>query len=242
MPDDFLELGDGEKKDELILGKFKTPEDLAKAYSELEGKFTQTSQESAATKKTVEELQAKIQTISTQAPIKPEENDDDYQQIFVDPKGAIEKIIEKSNAPFKDALFEMGKQAFKAATPDFEKYEARINEIVATMPNLKTQPGIVGQLYKMVRGLDFDPAAYEKEVREKLKKETQDKVDGALEEGGASELPGGGSKKATLSEEEKRTARKFNPNMAPEEAYKRYVTLRDKPLSSGVKRAKGESK
>ena len=37
MPDDFLELGDGEKKDELILGKFKTPEDLAKAYSELEG-------------------------------------------------------------------------------------------------------------------------------------------------------------------------------------------------------------
>jgi len=223
---DFLDLeGKEEKKEELILGKFKTSNELEKAYSELESKFTQTAQEAAATKKTVEELQAKIQTVQVEA--RPEEEDDE-NLIFTNPKLAIEKAVQKAIEPFVRGSAESNIENFCSLHPEFEPYKEKVKEFVKQNPNAAKQPGEIGQLFKAVRGLEFDPVAFEKEVREKLKKESQDKVNGSLAEGDAGGLPENNSKKITLSEEEKRVARKFNPGLSPEKAYERYVGLKTK--------------
>lgn len=206
---------------ELILGRFKTPEDVVQAYSSLEPKLTQMGQENSELRRQLQELQTK-QTVPPVA-----NTDEDINDLFFqEPAKAVEKIISKALDPLISSNFAREKEAYRS-NPDFVKHEAEIDAIVSQMPNLKTQPGIVGQLFKMVKGLHFDETEYEKQVREKVQAEIAGKVGGSLESGTPPGLPVT-HKTVELTADEKRVARRFNPELEPEEAYKKYAAKKAK--------------
>jgi len=66
------------KGQELILGRFKTQDDLTHAYRELETKFTQTAQAKSAAERQVQELATRLNT----PPPAPPEKEKDYNQLF----------------------------------------------------------------------------------------------------------------------------------------------------------------
>ncbi len=223
MPDneDFLNLDDKNKDGELLLGKFKTPEELAKAYTELEGEFTRRSTENAELKRINEQRQ--------QMPvIQQQPTQDDEINFFENPAAAIEKVVGKMVSPLIEAGYHQQKESYRTGNPDFAKYEAEIDQIITQMPHLKTQPNIVGQLFKMVKGLHYDEKAEETRLTAKIKAELAGKQEGALEGGGASDLAKPRDGEITLSAEEQRVARKFNPGLPAKEAYKRYHDLKVK--------------
>ena len=207
---------------DLILGRFKTPEDVTKAYSELEPKFTQASQEAAELRRQLQELQARqVQ------PVTPQTEEPDINDLFFqEPAKAVEQIVKKALDPLITSNFSREKEAYRS-DPDFAKHEAEIDAIVSQMPNLKTQPGIVGQLFKMVKGLHFDEKEYEQQIRGKVQAEIAGKVGSSLEGGIPPNLPSN-AKTVELTAEEKRVARRFNPGLEPEMAYKKYAEKKAK--------------
>ena len=227
MGDEFLDLDDkGEKKEDLILGKFKTPEEAYKAYENLEPEFTKKSQELADTKRALEELQTRVTATPAPTPAPSEEENLD-QLFFTDPAQAMNKVVQKQLQPLLDAQFETSMTAYRTSDPVFKKYENEIRIIVQNAPHIKTQPGIVEQLYKMVKGLHIED--FEAELREKIRAEMAGKVEGALEGGGAGHVDGGkGEQQIKLTDDEKAVARKFNSNLSPEEAYKKYAAKKAK--------------
>ena len=224
MPDDdFLELDDkkGGEGEQLLLGKFKTPEDLAKSYTELERELTSKSQALAEKERLLQQQQ---QLPVIQQPVVEDED----SNFFESPTKSIEKVVGKMMSPLLDSQYYQQKEAYRTGNADFSKFEAEIDQIVTNMPHLKTQPNIVGQLYKMVRGLHFDEKEYETRITEKVRAELAGKVEGSLEGGGA---VGTGTKKEkaiTLTKDEMRVARRFNPGLTAEEAYKKYADKKSK--------------
>ena len=228
--DDFLNLDpederlrkEKEEKDKMILGKFKTAEDLTKAYSDLEADHTKRAQELADAKREAEEAKAKLAALPAPVvqPAKGEEEDLNTM-FFTEPAVAVEKVIKKFIEPLYSNVYAQEKAALKS-DPEFATYEAEIDTIVNNMPQLKTQPGIVNQLFKMVKGLHFDPVKFEADVREKIKTESDDKTKTGLEGGSPPGLPNRDTKVVQLSDEEKLVAHRFHPELPLEEAYKKY--------------------
>ncbi len=204
----------------LILGKFKTQEDLTKSYSELEASFTRMSQELAENKRAMVELQ-------TRQPVRPEEEEQDVDDLFFrEPAKATEKVIKSAIGPIYNFLYEQQKEKFRD-DPDFVKYESEIDTLINMQPGLKMQPGIIGQVLKMVKGLHFDPADFKRKVLEEHQASNREKTEGGLE--GAS-APGDIGKKTEikLTSDEQRVAVRFNPGLSKEEAYKKYAEKKAK--------------
>jgi len=222
MADEANPASNSEQPEELILGRFKTADDLASAYKELEGEFTRKSQ-------TLSEKERMLTELQTTPPYRQEpgeDEDDDDQLFFKEPAKAIEKVVRKIVDPLFTSTYNHQKEAFKS-DPDFLKYENEIDNIITQFPKLKTQPNIVGQIFKMVKGLYFDPVEFESKVREKLKTEHHEKVAGGLE--GSTPSEGlSGTTPTNLTDDEKRVAIRFNPGITKEEAYKKYAEKRVK--------------
>jgi hypothetical protein len=206
---------------ELILGRFKTPDELANAYRELEGKFTQTAQEKAEYERSLQELKVRQQFAipQQQAPTQPQA--DDNELFWKSPVEVINRVVMKAFEPLATNQYEAQKERFRS-DPDFVRYESQIDAISQQYPQLKTTPGIVGNLYKMVRGLNFDEAEFERRVREKVAAEQRAKVQGSVEGGGASR-EAGQEPRIRLTEDEKRIAIKYYPELSTEDAIKRYA-------------------
>lgn len=163
------------------------------------------------------EVQRRTQELTKQ-PKAPEA--DASEQFWQDPTGSIEKIISKRFEPLIQGQYESQKASMRT-DPEFLKYEPHIDQIVNMYPNLKEQSGIVPQLYKMVKGLFFDEADFERRVREKIKMESVNKMGASLESGGAP--PNTPAIKYELTPDEKKVALKFHQGIAPDEAYKKYA-------------------
>ena len=225
---EFLNLEQSDNSDsseKLILGKFKEQSELEKAYTELETKLTSSGQELGELKRVVGELQTRVVTQQTVVPQEEEEEDED-QEYFKSPAKAVRKLIEQALEPIATATFVQQKDSLRS-DPLFVKYEAEIDTIVNQIPSLKKQPGVVGQLFKMVKGMHYDPAEEEKRIRGLIKDEQDGKVAGSLEGGSSGGIQKVG-KQADLTSDEKRIAVRFNPGIPADEAYKKYAEKKAK--------------
>lgn len=210
---------------ELILGRFKTNDDLAKSYQELERKMTQEAQTRAALERQLQEQALRDQARTATTP-PPETN---YDELFWQrPTEVIGKVVERFLSPFEEDRYQMQKTRF-VQDPDFRKYEPQIDQMMSMQPELKRQPGSVEKMYRVLKALDFDQGQLEQQIRAKIAAEQQNKLGGAVE--GASPTPSATPTAVQLSEEEARTAVKFFPELTPQEAYKRYA---DNKVKFGV--------
>jgi hypothetical protein len=198
--------------------RFKSVEDQATAYKEAEKKMTQESQKRADLERQNQELLARQQQQATQAAPPPPPN---YNELFwQNPAEVIERLVERQVAPFIEDRYELQKQKY-VSDPNFNKYSVQIDQMVQFQPGLKQQPGIVDKLYRVVRAMEFNPdeerKRIEAEVTARLEGKTAGLVEGAgTPTGAAPTLP------VVLSEDEKRTALKFHPELTPDAAYKLY--------------------
>lgn len=214
------EVRKAEEGQQLILGRFKSQDELAHSYREIEKAFTQNQQLLAETNRQINELRNAE---------KKEEPAQNLNELFwQDPVGTLQKVVEqtvgKRIEPLYQDTYESQKENMRTRDPEFVNYERYVDQIVTKFPDLKTERGIVPNLYKMVKGLYFDESAYEKRVREKIETERSNKVAGSIEAGGASNNLSIAN--INLTQEEKATAVKFYRGVTPEEAYKKYATAK----------------
>jgi len=88
-----------DKKDDLDLGQFKTPQDMLKSYKEIQGAFTRTTQELKEIKEQNEKLkeQADISQYRPPQNYSNADNNIDFDELIVqDPRKAIESVNESS--------------------------------------------------------------------------------------------------------------------------------------------------
>lgn len=211
---------------ELILGRFKTQDELVKAYQEAEKAMTQALQDKAVYERQFQELQN--MQINQQPVQQPQE--DDNELFWKSPVEVINRVVARSVEPLSKTYFEMQKEKFRS-DPEFQKYESQIDFIASQYPNLKTQPNIIGQLYKMVKGLNFNEDEYKNRVREEVKNEMLNKNLGSIEGGSAAPYPTGNIPiKIELSDDEKQVAEKFYmpDGFSREDAYKKYAEAKVK--------------
>ncbi len=218
-----------EPKPEVILDpRFKTIEDQAKAYKEAETKMQHESQKRAELERQNQELQTRLSQHGTpSAPAAPAPEEDLDELYWKSPSKVMQRIIEKQIEPFFEDRYEMQKQKY-ASDPVFQRYAPQIDQMIKAQPELKQRPGIVDQMYKVVRALEFDPEAERKRIEAEVTQRLSNKQTGSLEGAGA---PAGATPSTPgneLSDDEKRVAIKFNPDLAPAEAYKKYATAKTK--------------
>lgn len=202
---------------ELILGRFKSQDELAKAYQEAEAKMTQEAQKRAEYERRLQELEAVRQQ---QTP--PPQEEDINELFWREPARAVEKVFAKMVDPLVEDRYEATKANLRANDPDFAMYEANLDTLVRQKPELRTARGGVEQAYKMVKGFMFDPVSYERKLREKWEAERSGKIGGSLE--GASHTPPiGSTTQVSLSDEEKKVAIRFYDDVPPEQAIAKYA-------------------
>jgi hypothetical protein len=220
-------VGSNTSGEQLILGRFKTPDDLAKAYQEAETKMTQEAQKRAELERQNQELQVRIQQNPPQQQ-QQQAAEVNYDELFWQkPTEVINTMIRRNMEPFTMTYWEQQKSAFRQ-DPNFVKLEPQIDAIASQYPDVKTKPGSVEQLYKMVQGLTFDPVAYENQIREKIKKEEEQKRTG-LVEGAQGRETFTANTEVQLTEEEKHVARNMYAAFGvtdPNEAYKKYAAAK----------------
>ena len=162
--------------------------------------------------------------------VTPPPVEEDLNELYwKEPAKVMEKLIGKYVEPFVEDRYELQKGKY-AADPEFRKYAPKIDEMVKMQPQLKQQPGIVDKLYKVVRAMEFDPEAERQRIRQEEVAKLQTKQ-GSLVEGAGS--PGAGpapTPTIDLTDDEKKTAEKFNPGINPQEAHKKYAEKKAKWL------------
>lgn len=215
--------GSEPKPQELILGRFKTPDELVKAYQELEADYTRKGQALTERERMLQELQSRVAIPQIQ-----QQGDvvDDNELFWQKPMEVINRIVSKTIEPLTTTYYQTQKDKFRN-DPEFQKLESQIDAITSMYPNLKTQPDIVPQLYKMVKGLNFDEGDYERKIREKIKAESEGKIAGTVEGVGTGSQVKETENLAPLTEDEKRFAfnwySSLDDKVTPDEAYKKYA-------------------
>jgi hypothetical protein len=206
-------------------GRFKTSEDLFKSYRELEAKFTQTAQAKADAERKLQELS--IRATASPPPDKASENGEDLNARFWEnPVEVMRRVTQDTIAPLVDTQWEAQKDKLRS-NPEFSNLEPQIEAIVNQYPNLKFQPGSAQQLFKMVKGLNYNEEEEYRKYKDRVLAEQNGKVAGAVEGGSAPPLPGQ-QQTVTLSDEEKMVARKFNPELSEAEAFVKYAEHKKK--------------
>ncbi len=122
----------------LILGRFKTYQDLEKSYRELERAYTQTSQMNAEYRRQLEQLQSQQQPQQS-SEINPDEF---YTKFWENPKQVLEPLIQdtvkKIVLPQLEPIIQERELSavrnainnFSSTHPDFEQYREQIAEII----------------------------------------------------------------------------------------------------------------
>lgn len=196
----------------LILGRFKSPDDLAEAYKNLEKKLGEQGNELGNLRKLVTQAEATLKAQPQQPQKDPVEQFWEKPTEYVD--GRIRSVVE----PLHDIVIGQQKEMARGKVKDFDKYEGEIDQILKQYPQLKSQPGIIPNLYRMVKSMHVEDI--EAEVREKLKAEEKAKNDSFIEEGSP---PGSPQDKPTLSKAEKGIAHKLFPELSKAKAEEEYL-------------------
>lgn len=198
-------------KETLILGRFKSQDDLADAYRNLEKKLGEQGQELG----NLRQFKTQAETMLRQ-PQQPQK--DPIEQFWEKPTEYVDGKIRSVVEPLHDIVIGQQKELARGKVKDFDKYEGEIDQILKQYPQLKSQPGIIPNLYKMVKAMHVEDI--EAEVREKLKAEEKAKSDSFIEEGSP---PGSPQEKPTLSKAEKATAYKLFPELSKAKAEEEYA-------------------
>ena len=210
------------KPQELILGRFNSQDELVKAYQELEADYTRKGKVLTDREQMLQELQNRVAVPQ----IPKEDVVDDNELFWQKPMEVINRIVSRTIEPLTTTYYQTQKDKFRS-DPEFQKLEPQIDAITNMYPNLKTQPEIVPQLYKMVKGLNFDEGDYERKVREKIKAEAEGKIAGTIEGVGIAGQVRETETLAPLTEDEKKFAYNWysslDDKVTPEEAYKKYA-------------------
>ncbi|HEY6022307.1 MAG TPA: hypothetical protein VIY48_21355, partial [Candidatus Paceibacterota bacterium] len=206
-----------ETRPEWLDPRFKTPEDQAKAYKEAEKKMQQEAQTRAELERQNRELLGRMQQ-----PVVPQAPEANYNELFwQNPAEVMDKLLEKrvqaAVQPFIESGYQVQKEAY-ANDPEFRKYEPIIDQMAASQPGLKSRPGAVKELYRVVRSMDPN---YEKSIEERIRQEYQSKTASAVEGAGTPASPKPTSR-VELSAEEQAVAMKFYPELSKQEAFKKY--------------------
>uniref|UniRef100_A0A6M3K8C5 Uncharacterized protein n=1 Tax=viral metagenome TaxID=1070528 RepID=A0A6M3K8C5_9ZZZZ len=222
QPDDNKPPGDGSepKPDQQSIKidegtAFKNVDELVNAYKNLRTDYTKKGQTLSDYEKQMQEIQTRIA-----APVAQETTVDDNQLFWEKPLEVINKTVSKSIEPLTNFLYESQKERHRV-DPEFQQFEPQIDQIVQMYPQMKMQPNIVGQLYKVVKYMNIDEDKFKEDMRSKIKAEEAAKIGGSVEDGNPQRILVS-EQAITLSEEEKRYAVKFHPNVPQEEAYKIY--------------------
>ncbi len=136
----------------------------------------------------------------------------------------INRQLQEGVRPFIEDRYNMQKERY-ANDADFKRYEAQIDQLVAAQPELKTQPGVVDKLYKVVRAMEFDPEAERKRIEAEVMQKHNIKVAG-MAEGAGSVRDIDPTPKAVLSADEQLAARKIYSDLPPAKAYERYAVAK----------------
>jgi hypothetical protein len=154
--------------DVMMLGKFKSPEELANAYTNLEKFNTQTRQELAQAKQAAEAAQAAVEQMRQQMnnvvnpqaqqpqPTPEEQNEmmmnkfyENPSQFFNDIKEQAKQELMQQIAPIQQQ-YQQQQQAqaynqalseFAQQVPDFQRFQPVMSEILANNPELNGHPG-----------------------------------------------------------------------------------------------------
>lgn len=129
------------KQEDLILGKFKSPEDVIKAYSNLEKAMTKTFMDKASLAKEKAALEAKLKELETkvnqptipqpaqqfqqpqpqQAP-EPEINPEEFLEAFYkNPIGSLKKIVEDTTKSVTEKVKAELQQEYKPVLSEFQQ-------------------------------------------------------------------------------------------------------------------------
>lgn len=173
---------------ELLLGKFKSQEELAKAYQEAEKKISAQGQERAtyeqqlaaerAEKKRFEQMARDFyqrqfdQPTAEQLAEQKKEWQDKY---YEDPQGAIQELLEKERrAIFEQYVqplhsqvqqseaqrqFERHYTRLSSQHPDFEALAPEIEKVFAERPHLSLLPDSLEVAYNLVKAGQADPSS-----------------------------------------------------------------------------------
>jgi hypothetical protein len=171
---------------DLILGKFKTVDDLANSYKNLEGFSTQTRQEVAQLKSLVDNYQNIIGMLQQQGQqpnqMQPEQaqvvepqidNEALLTQFYDDPAGTLSKMIEQKARelinPIQSKLQMDEEQKvwnqravdFGKSHPDAGQYAEEMKQALIQFPDLQKSPSAFDIAYNYVKGqkaASLDPA------------------------------------------------------------------------------------
>ncbi len=202
--------------------RFNSVEDQAKAYKEAEKKMQQEANARAELERQNRELLAR----QVPAPPPVQENLDElFWQKPTEVMGRlINRQLQEGVRPFIEDRYNMQKERY-ANDADFKRYEPQIDQLVAAQPELKTQPGVVDKLYKVVRAMEFDPEAERKRIEAEVMQKHNIKVAG-MAEGAGSVRDIDPTPKAVLSADEQLAARKIYSDLPPAKAYERYAVAK----------------
>jgi len=199
-----------EKEKELILGKFKSYDDVVKAYQEAEKKISQQGQEISLSKKEVELLRQMQQ--QPQQPVSPQQHDqlagirpyfpdmsDEQLMANIGLIGLMvnsglknfKQEISKEFEPLYEIKFERDVekqiQKVRAKYPDFSEYENTVKERLSQLPpNLRAKEGSVETILLTTRGEHLPDAikAAQLKAQQEMRSVEQKKEEAFVEGGG----------------------------------------------------------
>lgn len=161
----------------LILGKFKSPEEVVNAYANLERFNTQTRQELAAEKQAKAQLESMLQQQAQTQPqdVTAEEgaeggqmDADTFMNMFYEnPAAAIQEIIKQTVSPQLEPIIQKEQKAqrqndwdsavnnFASAHDDFGNFQEEMQNILNSRPELGEHPNGIEMIYHMARGKNY---------------------------------------------------------------------------------------
>ncbi|MFL0197388.1 hypothetical protein ACJDU8_17735 [Clostridium sp. WILCCON 0269] len=173
--------------DALILGKFKSSEELANSYSNLERMNTQTRQELAQAQLAaqqaqamVEQMKQQMQNIVTPGQQQPQLTQEQQTEQFMNkfyenPTGTIQEllksIVEPQIQPIQQQMQAQQQQQawnqavgdFAQKTPDFDQWKGQIGQVLDANPHLADLARVPNGLeiaYAMAKGQNYqDPSS-----------------------------------------------------------------------------------
>lgn len=170
--------------DALILGKFKSPEDLANSYSNLERMNTQTRQELAQAQEIAQQAQAAVEQMKQQlqSVVNPQQpqlsqeqlNEQFMNKFYENPTATIQEmlksIIEPQIQPIQQQIQVQQQQQvwnqavsnFAQKTPDFDQWKGQMGQVLDANPHLADLARVPNGLeiaYSMAKGQNYqDPS------------------------------------------------------------------------------------
>lgn len=160
---------EAEVQEKLLAGKFKSQDDLEKAYKELESKYGHTAQERADLQKTLETLAPIFEEAQVEQPVSSMEDSDPQTEL----KNIVRSAVSEVMAP-QQANLAIEKLATKH--PDFSEYVDDIMQVVKEMPELITRDKAAGleRAYKIAKADRFE--AEKLQAKEEGKKEAYENI------------------------------------------------------------------